>query len=67
MDTTVSFFKADDILTPILENHELSQREDADDAIAYAWVVGTPKAVKREPEDADDAVAYAWVVGQPKI
>jgi len=45
----------------------ISKREDADDAVAYAWVVGPPKTVKRSPEDADDAVAYAWVVGPPKM
>lgn len=64
------------LLIGIVENHELSEREDADDAVAYAWLVGPSKAVKRAPEDAnhklperddaDDAVAYAWVVGPPK-
>ena len=37
-------------------------REDADDAVAYAWVVDAQQKHKRETEDADDAVAYAWVV-----
>ena len=41
----------------------MAPRADADDAVAYAWVVGPPKQVKRAAEDADDAVAYAWVVG----
>lgn len=53
---------------PLEEHQALSGRQDADDAVAYAWVVGPPsKAVKRAPEDADDAVAYAWVVGPPQV
>lgn len=42
---------------------EKEKREDADDAVAYAWVIGGPE--KEKSEDADDAVAYAWVVGAP--
>ena len=51
------------MLTCYVEAESVSQQADADDAVAYAWVVGPRKEVKRTPEDADDSVAYAWVVG----
>ena len=43
----------------------MAPRADADDTVAYAWVVGPPKQLKRAAEDADETVAYAWVVGPP--
>ena len=52
-----------EMLTSYLEVDSVVQQADADDAVAYAWVVGPTRQVKRTPEDADDAVAYAWVVG----
>ena len=50
-------------LTGLPGDGSISQRADANHAVAAAWIAGPPKQVKRSPEDADDAVAYAWVVG----
>lgn len=44
----------------LAEKHALSEQQDTDDVIAYAWKVGpSSTSEKRSPEDADNSVAYA--------